>query len=429
MSKIICDVCGTAYPEASGQCPICGCVRPADAQVISSAADNAAPVRKYEQVKGGRFSKENVRKRTMSTQAGTYAKPAKAASDAPARPQTKNKKDDSNKGLVITILVLLLAIIAVVAYIIIKFFIPIAAPVLETTDPVVTDEPADLPEETVAIPCMDISLDTYEIVLDSVDDFVYLGVTPDPFDTTEEILFESEDESIAMVESDGCITAVSEGETSVTVTCGAISVQCKVIVGKKVELVLNRQEITFEKADDTWTVYSGEIPVTDIIWMSDDESVATVIDGVVTAVGEGVTMIYGDYNGQMQSCVIRCSFIEDETQGGTAGNGNVSSDADTDATEETEPAETQPASSEYSAPFQLKNLVGGSPEDVMIGIGETFSLALVDSNGKTVKGVTWSVSGSACSVTDGKVSGVHSGYCEIEATYDGQTYTCIVRVK
>ena len=31
MNKIICDVCGTAYPETSSQCPICGFARTAEA--------------------------------------------------------------------------------------------------------------------------------------------------------------------------------------------------------------------------------------------------------------------------------------------------------------------------------------------------------------------------------------------------------------
>ena len=25
MSKIICDICGTSYPETEERCPICGC--------------------------------------------------------------------------------------------------------------------------------------------------------------------------------------------------------------------------------------------------------------------------------------------------------------------------------------------------------------------------------------------------------------------
>ena len=431
MSKIICDLCGTAYPETATRCPICGCVRPADAQGIPSDSNETAPARKYEQVKGGRFSKENVRKRTMGSQAGTYSKPAKAVTEAPAKPKKKKKKTNSFMGLIITILVLLLAIIAVVAYIIIKFFVPTSAPddvPVVPTDPIVTEQPLEQTEETLElISCQDLALDTYEIVLENAGDHTYLVATASPIDTTEEIIFESADNSIAMVESDGRVTAVSKGETFITVSCGIVSTQCKVTVGVvKEEFRLNRQEITFEKAGDTWNVYSGNLPMDEISWTSDDDSIAKVENGVVTAVSSGVTMIYGNYDGQILSCVIRCSFVENETENGTNGNGDVSSDADTTPTD---PTETQPVNSEYTGPFKLKNLVGVSAEDVMISVGESFSLALIDSNGKTVKGVSWSVDGSACSVTDGKVSGLRSGYCEIVATYEGQTYKCIVRVK
>lgn len=65
MSKIICDVCGTSYPETSTQCPICGCVRSGDAVAVAGAAGDltAKKPSSYAYVKGGRFSKTNVKKR------------------------------------------------------------------------------------------------------------------------------------------------------------------------------------------------------------------------------------------------------------------------------------------------------------------------------------------------------------------------------
>lgn len=71
MSKIICDVCGTSYPESATQCPICGCVRPAEVVTVSSEGN---PVEMptsgtYTYVKGGRFSKSNVKKRNGENKA------------------------------------------------------------------------------------------------------------------------------------------------------------------------------------------------------------------------------------------------------------------------------------------------------------------------------------------------------------------------
>ena len=34
MGKIICDICGTSYPDTAQQCPICGCTREAAAQML-----------------------------------------------------------------------------------------------------------------------------------------------------------------------------------------------------------------------------------------------------------------------------------------------------------------------------------------------------------------------------------------------------------
>ena len=35
MSKIICDICGTTYPETASHCPICGCAKAGAAQTTA----------------------------------------------------------------------------------------------------------------------------------------------------------------------------------------------------------------------------------------------------------------------------------------------------------------------------------------------------------------------------------------------------------
>ena len=60
MDKIICEVCGTTYPATSSQCPICGFAKP----VAPKAPVNDRGASGYQYVRGGRFSNENVRKRT-----------------------------------------------------------------------------------------------------------------------------------------------------------------------------------------------------------------------------------------------------------------------------------------------------------------------------------------------------------------------------
>ena len=56
MSKIICDVCGSAYADTADQCPICGTAkRDTNATKPESQSEGG-----YNYVKGGRFSHANV---------------------------------------------------------------------------------------------------------------------------------------------------------------------------------------------------------------------------------------------------------------------------------------------------------------------------------------------------------------------------------
>ena len=124
MNKIICDVCGTDYPETAAQCPICGCSSAgAKAAAISNSADTES--RTSTHVKGGRYSKANVRKRLKDSQ---------IPYDPVVRPNPEPEYDDddhvedemeeegSNRGLIIVVIILLLAIAAVSAYIAISIF-------------------------------------------------------------------------------------------------------------------------------------------------------------------------------------------------------------------------------------------------------------------------------------------------------------------
>ena len=59
MIKLICDICGTSYPETEEKCPTCGYSRAF--QELSEDQEERPVVR--EKVRGGRFSRKNVQKR------------------------------------------------------------------------------------------------------------------------------------------------------------------------------------------------------------------------------------------------------------------------------------------------------------------------------------------------------------------------------
>lgn len=47
-----------------------------------------------------------------------------------------------------------------------------------------------------------------------------------------------------------------------------------------------------------------------VTWSTGDAAIATVENGVVTAVGEGTVTITADYYGLSASCTVRCRFEE-----------------------------------------------------------------------------------------------------------------------
>lgn len=435
MSKIICDICGTSYPETAKQCPICGCVRPGDVQRVTNEVKSDGKVSTgYTYVKGGRFSKSNVKKRTH---AQTHS--AGAAKNPTSKNNNVEEKD--NRGLVITAIVLLLAIIGVVVYIAIRYFGPISDPNDGTSTPSTTLG------NQVDLSCTNIILDTDTLVFEQAGEARLLSVTVEPKNTPDAISFRSEDEAVVTVNEVGKVTVVGEGTTNIIITCGKVTKQCAVTVqfpeeSSSVEatvdtsvpdesskpqetLRLNRQDITFSSKDDSWVLYNGEIAKNLITWSSDDETVATFADGTVEPVGNGMTTVHAEYEGQKVSCIIRCSFQESsgvvgnggvsEDGGGTAGNGGVSEDGGN-------------AGGTADSTTYAIYTVYGKADDITISVGATYTLSLKDSSGNAVN-ATWASSSSAIAVSGNTITGVSRvGEAKVTATYNGKTYECIVRV-
>lgn len=419
MSKIICDVCGTSYPETATQCPICGCVRPVDTVTVNTnnTTDEKSTKGTYTYVKGGRFSKANVKKRNNTI----HSAPAE-----PSFPEetTDEKPDKSDKGLTIAIVVLLLAIIAVVIYIVMHFFAPGYGGV-DTSDPLTNSTAGTTTESTTQAPteedilCNDIIISHTAVELDKVGAAYLLNVTTDPVDTTERIVFASADESVATVTQGGKIVAIGPGQTVITASCGDAEAQCRVVCSFEVitddttepsteptvsneEFKLNRQDFTLNKKGETWLLYNGEIPVKQIVWTSDNEKVVTIKDGVVTAVSTGSTTVYGEYNGNKVSCVVRCG----------PGVGKYV---------ETNTNTQEPVTGKYS--------ISSTDTTLYLNGVKSFELKLLDAENNPVE-VVWSVAdATVCSVSGNTVTGLKAGTTKITATYDGETYTCIVRVR
>lgn len=404
MSKVICDVCGTSYPETAAQCPICGCARTDMTGVIMAEEASGG----YTYVKGGRFSKANVKKRNQALQSG-------GDGDLPRQGE---KKSSSNKWLIVFAALLIAAIIAVTLFIILHFA---GIGGTKPTEPVVTEpsvsvqtepttEPTDVVTEPslVEIPCTNIELVKAEIALGALGEAYQLEVSVLPADTTDEIIFTSLDTSIATVDESGKVTAVASGETVITVTCGQIFKECSVVCSLEPDipvppsflLELNRTDFTMSYKGESWDLYDDDdlLDSSYITWTSENPAIASVENGVVTATGSGTTKIHAKLEDQEVTCIVRCEFPSHTGSGGVTEEGSdVYTISHTDVT------------------LRLSN-------------DKSFRLVLKDSAGNTVN-VTWSVTdASVCSVSGNTVTALKTGTTTVKVTYAGETYKCIVRV-
>lgn len=409
MSKVICDVCGTAYPETSAQCPICGCAKKSGNQ--TAAADTSAPVQEetsgYNYVKGGRFSKKNVRRRNTTRKS------------TPERrvPVSRQEEEKANAGLIVVVILLLLAIVAVVFYIGFRFFLPqdgdrqpsgtvATSPTGgNTNDPTSPTDKGDVPATGLKL-----SYNVYEFL--KAGDTFELKVELQPADTTDKVSFSSSNKEVAMVSDKGVVMAVGHGEAVITVTAGKVKAECAVVCSfggtvdpnpdKEFVFKFNtrfydeatgKSDASFD-ARKKWTAYTADLTVdpADITWISDNPAVCTIDNGIVTIVGRGQTEIHAQYNGKTYTCIIRSTVSE---------------------------------SAESTGDYKI------SHTDVTLQLSgsKSFTLKLTDKAGAAVN-VQWTAKNPAIVTIDGnKITGIATGSTQVSAVHEGVTYTCIIYVK
>ena len=116
-------------------------------------------------------------------------------------------------------------------------------------------------------------------------------------DEPQPVAFESADESVAVVNSAGRVTAMGYGKTQIRLTArdGAkAAVQVEVAGAPATTLALNASALSMEKGQVTGlrAIFDEDAEDTRVEWFSDDERIARVdAIGRVTAVGGGVTRV------------------------------------------------------------------------------------------------------------------------------------------
>ncbi len=167
------------------------------------------------------------------------------------------------------------------------------------------------------------------ITLDKTSLEIYVGdepvalvatVQPDTY-TSKDFTWSSSNKSVATVDEEGKVTAVTNGTATITVKTSdgsSLSATCSVKVYRHVESVsLNKTEMTLYVGNSstlTATVLPSSSNNKNVTWTSSNESVATVDQiGKITAVSSGITTIIVTTadGGKTASCTVLVKPIPD----------------------------------------------------------------------------------------------------------------------
>lgn len=362
MNKIICDICGTTYPETADCCPICGFARDSSEDML---ADDLLADDLLDDGAMGLGDPFTARKKEIFDYDEVNAEPEEEEYEDEDE-EDEEEYDDAeeeeeaprhNTLLVILLTILITGLLIVAGFVFVRFFLmnkkaDEAAPV--QTVSVMETLPAETTEPSV--PCETLILSSGNVAeMNAEGQHFLLHVKPMPENTTDSIIYTSADESIATVTEDGRITAVSEGETKIYISCGRISIECPVIIRYVEETVPPTTEVPVEtaaveestpvveavdpdqpdtppasvpvsseintgitlklkKKDIKLGVYLSftleldcELEQNEVQWSSEHPYIAKVDEnGVVTAVKSGTTAITATYGDQTATCIVRC---------------------------------------------------------------------------------------------------------------------------
>lgn len=147
---------------------------------------------------------------------------------------------------------------------------------------------------------------------------VQLEATVSPEDAVCDLSWSSDNEGIASVDENGMVTAVSEGLAVIQASAGEVYAKCSIVVEpKEVENVtVDPGELNLkvgEKSELTLTIEPEELADSYVLWASDNENVATVANGTVSAISAGEAVITATVGGMSASCNVSVTNVEVES--------------------------------------------------------------------------------------------------------------------
>lgn len=136
-----------------------------------------------------------------------------------------------------------------------------------------------------------------------------LTATLTPADSTDKVVWKSDNEKVVTVDEKGYITAVAAGTTKILATAGTVSAECTVTVEavKVTEVKLDKTAVSLkagETAQLTATVLPDNAADKTVTWTSSNEKVATVVNGKITAVAAGTATITATAGGKSAACTV-----------------------------------------------------------------------------------------------------------------------------
>ena len=365
MEKIICDICGTTYPASTECCPICGCSNDSVAELIGTDVQYEDGVEE-----SAVHYTANTRKKEIFDfdEVNTDDNEADEDDDEEQEYDEEEEEEETprhNTFVVILLTVLIIVLLGAAAFIFVRFFLPnMKEEEAVATTAAVQETETAAPATEPTVPCQHMAMTNAGVAeLNAEGQQFLLHIKALPENTTDKILYTSGNESIATVTEDGKITAVSEGETVIYISCGAQRMECPVIVEFVEETVPPTTEATVPAETEAVTVteestvteetttaeettandeetttategsanlknvtlklkrtdiqlgvyYSFQLELDcaltpeEVTWTSEHPHIATVDEqGNVTAVKSGTTSITAKYGDQEVNCIVRC---------------------------------------------------------------------------------------------------------------------------
>ena len=202
--------------------------------------------------------------------------------------------------------------------------------VIEEQDPDPEPDPEEIAVEGISLNIQNITLKIGETTT------LEASITPDNA-TNKNVIWSSEDSDIASVDEDGKVTAKEVGKTTITVTTedGQKTATCEVTVKEKQEpepepdpepepevipvenVVLNQDNVTLNIGETSTlqaTITPDNATNKTVTWTSEDENIASVDDGIVTAIGSGETTITVTTEDGEKTATCKITVMEEEEE-------------------------------------------------------------------------------------------------------------------